>query len=496
MEMFPMFLKLAGHPCLVVGAGVIAEGKIDSLVRCGASVRVIAPVATQAVQDAAAAGTIVWKQRRYLPSDLTGMFLVVAATSSPELHEQIFQQAQRASVLCNVVDEPDRCDFYYPATVRRGPFQIAISTSGRAPSLAQRIRQDLERQFGPEYGAWTEELGRLRNQLVSDGVPLEKRREALHDLCSDPAFQDFRRTNALLAGKAAANSPGQQTPETQESRRESGKVYFLGAGPGDPDLLTRKAWKILVGAEVVLHDALVPDEIVQLAPSGAIVCDVGKRCGHASITQEAIHSLLIGYAAAGFSVVRLQGGDPLIFGRGGEEMAALRDAGVPFEIVPGVTAASAAAAAAQISLTDRRLAASIIFLSAHRRKGELEGDGILLPAQSGLAETTLAIYMPGSSYARVARQLFAAGLDAETPCLVISQASTAGQSLCRTNLGQLAHTPALPSPALLIVGKVAAQPANDAAGEPIASAGKTVEEREQSAGEPVLDRSAPVVTKR
>jgi uroporphyrin-III C-methyltransferase len=232
----------------------------------------------------------------------------------------------------------------------------------------------------------------------------------------------------------------------------SGKVYFVGAGPGDPELLTRKAWEILASAEIVLHDALVSPEILRLAPAGATLCNVGKRCGKTSITQEEIHGLLIGHASAGKTVVRLQGGDPVIFGRAGEEIEALRDAGVEFEIVPGVTAASAAAAAAGISLTDRRHASKVIFLSAHRRTGEFEQELRSLPPSGA----TYVIYMPGTDYAKVARELGAAGIDPEMPCLIVSQASTPAQLIYRGKLASLIETPSLPTPALLIVGAVAA----------------------------------------
>jgi uroporphyrin-III C-methyltransferase len=238
-----------------------------------------------------------------------------------------------------------------------------------------------------------------------------------------------------------------------------GKVYFLGAGPGDPELLTRRAWRILREADVVLHDALVPPEIVRLARADAEVCDAGKRCGKKSITQEQIHEQLIAYARAGRTVVRLQGGDPLVFGRAGEEMAALRAAGVEFEIVPGVTAASAAAAAAQISLTNRRLASKLIFLSAHRCKGEFLADWKPLVTR----DATYAIYMPGGNYERVARELLAAGLDGATPCVIVSQASTPQQLILRLDLASLAEAPEPPAPALLLVGEVTRAEAVEAA---------------------------------
>ena len=441
-ELFPLFLKLGGRGCLVVGGGAIAEGKLQGLLRCGGAVCVIAPEVTPGIRDAASAGRITWKRRSFLSSDLADVFLVVAATNSPELHEKIFQQARQQGILCNAVDEPDRCDFYYPAVVRRGALQLAISTSGHSPFLAQRLRRELEEQFGLEYGTWLEEIGRQRRELFGSDISPESRRAILKELSSRRAFENFQ------AGKNYAG---------EENR---GKVYFVGAGPGNPDLLTRKAWNVLRSADVVLHDALVSAEILSLAPASAILCDVGKRCGVKSITQEEIHALLIGHASAARVVVRLQGGDPLIFGRAGEEISALRDAGIDFEVIPGVTAASAAAASAEISLTDRRFASKLIFLSAHRREGEFERDLKSLPR----AGATLVIYMPGRDYERVARALRdVVGLAEETPCLIVSQASAPQESIFRADLASLGSAPALPAPALLIVGEVAAAAKAEAA---------------------------------
>lgn len=232
----------------------------------------------------------------------------------------------------------------------------------------------------------------------------------------------------------------------------NGKVYFVGGGPGDPELLTRKAWGILTSAEIVLHDALIAPEILRLVPAGATLCDVGKRCGKKSITQDEIHALLIGHALAGKTVVRLQGGDPVIFGRAAEEIDALREAGIAFEIVPGVTAASAAAAAAGISLTDRRHASKVIFLSGHRRAGQFEQGLRSIPVSGA----TYVIYMPGTDYARMVRELGGAGIHLDMPCMVISQASTPAQLIYRGKLSSLIDTPSLPTPSLLIVGEVAA----------------------------------------
>ncbi len=245
----------------------------------------------------------------------------------------------------------------------------------------------------------------------------------------------------------------------------SGKVYFIGAGPGDPDLLTRKACRILSAAEVVLHDALVPPEILLLAPGAETVRNVGKRCGKKTITQQELHALMVGHAAAGRIVARLQGGDPSIFGRAGEEIAALREAEIDFEIVPGVTAACAAAASAQVSLTRRGVASKLIFLSAHRCPAGATSNWEPLP----VSDATLAIYMPGGSYEDIARQLLAGGLAADTPCLIVSQASTDQEMVLRMDLASLAQVAPAPAPALLMIGEVTRAEARELAASAIST---------------------------
>jgi uroporphyrin-III C-methyltransferase len=230
-----------------------------------------------------------------------------------------------------------------------------------------------------------------------------------------------------------------------------GKVYLVGAGPGDPDLLTVKAHRLLQNADVVLHDALVTDEILGLIRSGAQVIDIGKRRGQKLLTQDEINRLLIAYAGTHPIVVRLKGGDPTIFGRAGEEIAALYTAGIQFEIVPGITSALAGAAAAGISLTDRRFASSVVFATAHL-KSEESADWKKLVASG----STLAIYMPGQDYQALAVQLHEAGIEFETPCVVVSSAYRPQQQILWTNLHALLRSPALPAPSLVIVGDCAA----------------------------------------
>jgi uroporphyrin-III C-methyltransferase len=236
----------------------------------------------------------------------------------------------------------------------------------------------------------------------------------------------------------------------------SGKVYLVGAGPGDPDLLTLKAAKLLAQAEAVLYDSLVSRQVLALISQTALLVDVGKRAGKKLLTQDEINSLLVSYAQQGKIVVRLKGGDPLLFGRAGEEMEALRHAAIDFEIVPGITAAVGAAAAAKISLTDRRVASQVLLTTFSRgENGRLSGGGLNWAAIT--PETTIAIYMPGTHYAEVAARLIENGLASETPCVVVSHATRAEQQLRWSNIAELSDTDQLPAPSLLLVGKVATQ---------------------------------------
>jgi precorrin-2 dehydrogenase / sirohydrochlorin ferrochelatase len=199
MKLLPLFVKLEGRRCLVVGAGTIAESKISGLLDTSAQVRVVAPKATAEVRSWARAGKIEWQQRGFKPADLDGAFLVVAATSSTQVHEQIFVEAQRRGVLCNIVDVPQLCDFYYPAVVRRGALQIAISTTGQSPALAQRLRKQLERQFGPEYGEWLKAIGEARGRMRGKSLNAEKRKLLLHEMASEKAFESFRKGKKPVA---------------------------------------------------------------------------------------------------------------------------------------------------------------------------------------------------------------------------------------------------------------------------------------------------------
>jgi uroporphyrin-III C-methyltransferase/precorrin-2 dehydrogenase/sirohydrochlorin ferrochelatase len=421
MSLFPIFIKLEGRPVLVVGAGPVGESKIRGLLSAGAAVTVVAPRATAAITQWSSEGKLQWHAREFQPNDLEGMALVIAAVPRG-VAGVVYKESTARGLLCNSVDDPENCDFYYPAVVNRGDLQIAISTAGHSPALAQRLRVQLEEQFGPEYADWIQRLGEARRELFAIEMDPELRRQRLHDLARE-----------------------------KREKVVAGHVYLVGAGPGDPELLTLKALRILGQADVVLHDDLLTPDILELIPATARVECVGKR--HSSradlqITQEDINRRLCEYAAGGQTVVRLKGGDGAIFGRASEEMDALRAAGIPFSIVPGVTAASGAAAAAGVSLTDRRLGSALVFVTAQRCKGNPPPNWKAV-AKLGAAA---AIYMPGGHESDLARELMEAGLAPETPCFVIARASRPDQQVIETTLSGLPHAAQLPAPALLLVG--------------------------------------------
>jgi uroporphyrin-III C-methyltransferase/precorrin-2 dehydrogenase/sirohydrochlorin ferrochelatase len=434
--MFPLFLKLEGRRCLVVGAGTVAEGKIHGLLEAGASVQVVAPEAVPQIQKWASERTLDWKPRTFKPSDLDQVSLVIAATSSPEVNSEVFMQARLRNVLCNAVDDPKNCDFYYPAVVNRGDLQIAISTNGRSPALAQRLRRELEEQFGPEYETWVAELGAARDHLEAQTPDVETRRKLLHELASRESF--------------ISRNAQQQNRSSQEPLTSSGKVFLVGAGPGDPGLLTLRAAKALRAADVVLHDDLVSAEILRLIPSTAEVVNVGKRAGQKSTSQQEINRLLLHYGLRGSQVVRLKGGDPFIFGRGGEELEALRRAGVQVEVVPGVTAALGAAAATQIPLTHRDLSSTLILVTGNsKRFDHIANWPDRLPSNA-----TIAVYMPGNDLGLLQQRLHSSGVAPETPCAIISAATTEFEQVHITTVANLSASPHVPAPKLLVIGEV------------------------------------------
>ena len=431
MTLLPIFLKLDGRRGLLVGAGAVALDKIGSLLKTGIRLRVVAPRAHEEIRRLAAEGALELIERSFESSDVDGVFVVIAATDSPEVNAAVYEVALERGVPCNSVDDIPNCDFFFGAVVNRGDLQIAISTSGESPAFAQRLRREIDEQLPDNLGPWLAELGELRREVLATHPRSEERKLLLHELAHRPI----------------CDSPmcsTRQSARTVEDQR--GKVFLVGAGPGDPDLLTVKALRLIQSADVILHDDLVPQPILDLAAADAEIVNVGKRCGKKNITQEEIHELMIQHARAERSVVRLKSGDPLIFGRAAEEMSALDGENIAYEIVPGITSAFAAAAAAGVSLTSRDTASNVIFSTGHHAASH---DSAAMPEREN---ATRVIYMPGRDLKLLALEWLNEGLPADFPCAIVSRAGHPDQQIRCTTLAALGDAEPVPAPSLLLAG--------------------------------------------
>lgn len=434
MILLPIFLKLDGRSCLLVGAGKVALDKARSLLKTGVSLRVVAPQAHPELQQLAQAGNFEWLQRKFQFSDLNGNFLVIAATDSPEVNAAVYHRAVELGIVCNSVDDIPNCDFFFGSVVSRGNLQIAISTAGESPAFAQRLRSEIDEQLPKDLGPWLESLGQLRREILATLPPGEPRRLLLHQLAQRPVGVP----ESTPLRRMAPASGEEQSAHSKE------KIYLVGAGPGDPDLLTVKALRLIQAADVILHDDLVSQAILDLAAPGAEIVNVGKRCGVKTITQDEINTLMIDHALAHRIVVRLKGGDPLLFGRATEEMTALNNAGVHFEIVPGITAAFAAAAAVGCSLTNRDCASSVVISTGHHAHTYKT-----LPR---MEDATRVVYMPGRNLTLLAEDWLREGLSPELPCALVSRALLPDQQIRCTTLAALGDVESVLAPSLLIAG--------------------------------------------
>jgi uroporphyrin-III C-methyltransferase/precorrin-2 dehydrogenase/sirohydrochlorin ferrochelatase len=435
MSLLPIFLNLNGRRCLLVGAGNVALDKIGSLLKTGLELRVVAPEARPEVRQLASEGKLEWLRRPFETSDLDGNFMVIAATDSPEVNAAVYRGAVERNIPCNSVDDIPNCDFFFGSVVSRGDLQIAISTAGESPAVAQRLRREIDEQLPADLGPWLKNLGELRREVLETHPRSEARRLLLHRLAQRPVCESASCPSRQLARAPLAEHDG-----------PTGKVYLVGAGPGDPDLLTVKALRLIQQADLILHDDLVPQAVLSLAWPGAEVVHVGKRCGEKNITQDEINALMVDGARAGRGVVRLKCGDPLLFGRAMEEMAALSQAGVPFEVVPGITAGFAAAAAIGCSLTGRNRASKVLFTTGHHAASHQASS---LPE---IEDATRVVYMPGRDLSLLAKEWLDQGLPPELPCAVVSRAAQPGQQVLYTPLAALGDAPPTAAPSLLIAG--------------------------------------------
>ena len=444
MRYYPVFLDLAGQRCVVLGGGRFAIEKVEALLDTGAGVHVIAAEAAPVLEGLAARGRIELTPRDYAAGDLAGARLVVDASGDEGINRQSWAEAEASGILINVVDRPEQCRFIAPAIVRRDPLLIAISTSGESPFLASALRARIERWLGREWAPFTALVGRVRRRLREQGVPIDRQTSVYRRLVSSEV------RSLLRAGRDADAQKLALAIEQSHAAPGQGRVALVGAGPGDPDLLTARAIDLLASAGYVLHDALIAPETLALCGPDARLENVGKRAGHDNPRQEDINARLVELARAGHDVVRLKGGDPFVFGRGGEELAALLEAGVDVVVCPGVSAALAAPAAAGIPLTMRGISSSVAITTAQGRDGNER-----LAALARSAET-LVVMMPRAGLAEIAAALIPA-VGGARPAAVIAGATLPGQRSVTARLDGIARAAddeALGTPATLVVGDV------------------------------------------
>ncbi|MGS1078066.1 siroheme synthase CysG [Pseudoxanthomonas beigongshangi] len=446
--LFPLFADLHDRPVLVVGGGVVAERKVQALREAGARIHIQAPALTPALQALADAGRIGWEPGTFRAGALDGVWLVIAATDDAAVNRAVADAASRRRVLANVVDDAVLSSFHVPAVVQRGELQIAVSSGGGAPMVARHLRRQLETWLDDSWGALTALLARERRRIRARFPEPAARRRFFEQLLAGPLPRLLRQRQPEQAERLLADTldgPVASSP---------GSVVLVGAGPGDPGLLTLNGLRALNEADVILHDRLVSDAILRLARRDALRVEVGKSAQGHSVRQESIHALMLEHARAGRRVVRLKGGDPFVFGRGGEELEFLRTHGIPYEVVPGITAAVACAAYAGIPLTHRDHAQSVRLVTAHC-KDSLD---TLEWAALARGRQTLAFYMGVAGLETVQARLSAEGCPASTPFALIENGSRAEQRVITGRLDGLAETARhhqVRSPALLVLGEVA-----------------------------------------
>ncbi|MBZ9936093.1 siroheme synthase CysG [Mesorhizobium sp. BR1-1-16] len=463
LSTFPAFHKVEGRRVVIVGGGGEAAAKLRLLSETSAALVLFAPeLDDEAAADIAATGA------RHEPrwpeaADLGDAALVFAATGDLAQDSAVRDLAKAAGIPVNVVDRPDLCDFYVPALVNRAPLTVAISTEGAAPVLARHVRARIEQMLAPAIGDLAHLAESLRERVAARIRTSDARRRFWAHFFTGPAAAK------VLAGQIEdVAAEADAAIDAGAAKGHAGHVSLVGAGPGAEDLLTLRAVRLLQEADVIVYDKLVPEAVVAMGRRDALRIYVGKAKGMHAASQGEINAILVREARDGRRVVRLKSGDPLIFGRAGEEMAALRAAGVPFDIVPGVTAAIAAAAENEIPLTLRDVASTFVLATGHDMRGDT------LPEWAGLAlaGSTIAVYMGRSVASKVAARLIENGLAASTPVAVIENASRSDRKAYAGRLDELASLadrPEIDGPVVIIVGRVIAESALGVSPLPLAA---------------------------
>jgi uroporphyrin-III C-methyltransferase / precorrin-2 dehydrogenase / sirohydrochlorin ferrochelatase len=451
MDWFPIFIDLRDHRCLVVGGGTVALRKTRQLLAAGALVTVVAPEIDPDFDTQAAGGAVEILRCRFQPALVSGRRLVVAATDDPEVNREVAAAAQHRGVPVNVVDAPELCTYIAPAIIARDGVTVAIGTDGVAPILVRGLRARIDAAIPHGLGRLAALVARwratVRRCLPSSVVRRRFWEQVVRGPVAGAAMRGDRDPALrLMAGALERAGSGDLRPQ--------GEVYLVGAGPGDPELLTLAALRLMNDCDVVMYDSLVTPEILAMVRRDAVRIDVGKRCGGRGLRQEEINCMMIEQARAGYRVLRLKGGDPLIFGRAGEEMEALARAGVAWRVIPGITAAAGCAAQARIPLTHRDHAHTCVLTTGHTRDGSPDW------ARLAAAGQTIIFYMSFNNLPTTCAELVRHGLDAGTPAALISRGTMSDSSLL---IGTVATLPGIversrpAAPAIVIIGAVVAE---------------------------------------
>ena len=450
MDFLPVYIDIKGQRCLVVGGGEIAARKASLLVKAGGEIDVVAKQVSSAMASiVAAAKGCQLHQRRYQQSDLQGAKIVIAATNDEEVNRQVSEEAKALSIPVNVVDNPGLCSFILPAIIDRSPIVVAVSSGGQSPVLARLIRAKLETSIPASYGRLAKLVGAVRDKVKARFDTVNQRREFWEGVLTGPVAE------YVFAGK---DEDAQKMLEAQLSDpnlepRATGEVYLVGAGPGDPDLLTFRALRLMQQADVVLYDRLVSPQVLDLVRRDAERIYVGKARDDHAVPQDQINQYLVDLALQGRRVCRLKGGDPFIFGRGGEEIDKLAEHNIDFQVVPGITAASGCSTYAGIPLTHRDYSQSVRFVTGHLKNGTSDLDWEMLAKGS----QTVVFYMGLVGLPHICSSLIAHGQSPEMPIALIQQGTTANQKVLIGTLATMPEivkaNPVVP-PTLIIVGEV------------------------------------------
>jgi uroporphyrin-III C-methyltransferase/precorrin-2 dehydrogenase/sirohydrochlorin ferrochelatase len=449
MEYLPIFVDLKQHDCLVVGGGDIAARKAALLVKAQAKVTLVAPELATMTRDMLARGEISWIEAKFDPSQINQPRLIIAATDIESVNEQVYQAAKQKNILVNVADSPDQCDFILASILDRSPIVVAVSSGGDSPVLARNLRARLETLIPPAYSRLGQLAAKYRESVKQKFAKISQRRRFWESVLEGPV------ADHVLAGRdtLAEQTLLEKLNSDEQKAFSQGEVYLVGAGPGDPDLLTFKALRLMQQADVVFYDRLVSKEILALVRKEAEMVYVGKQRAWHAVRQEEINQLLLEHAQQGKRVLRLKGGDPFIFGRGGEEIDTLAEQKIPFQVVPGITAASGCSSYAGIPLTHRDYAQSCVFVTGQLKEGELELNwtSLVQPRQ------TVVVYMGLAGLPQLSSQLQAHGMSPDMPAALVQQGTTDNQKVW---LSTIAELPAVAekeqpiAPTLVIIGEV------------------------------------------